>query len=398
MPYYRCVGDVPRKRHTVHMVDGSRAFEELMGTEGFSGLSSLLYHRSSPSAIVRIEPVDIDVPVFRANHPVRPHHLRTPQLAERAERAPGATGDAVFGRRTLLGNDAVTLSVATVTATSPLYRNAIGDELVYVQSGRAVLESVFGRLAVSPGDYVVLPASTTHRWVIADGAPAAEMVVIAARGHITIPSRYMNSGGQLIEGSPFSERDLRAPDPEPLLEHGEAVDVIVRTRGGVSRHVHATHPFDVVGWDGCLYPWALNVADFEPIVGRIHQPPPVHQTFAGNGFVICTFVPRLFDFDPDAVKVPYHHANVDTDEVLYYSAGDFMSRAGSGIGTGSISLHPAGFVHGPQPGSHERTIGVDRTAETAVMLDAFAPLGLTDDALSISDPQYPWSWAGTGQI
>lgn len=158
-------------------------------------------------------------------------------------------------------------------------------------------------------------------------------------------------------------------------------------------HVHATHPFDVVGWDGCLYPWALDINDFEPIVGRIHQPPPVHQTFAATGFVVCSFVPRLLDFDPEAVKVPYHHANVDTDEVLFYSAGDFISRSGSGIGVGSISLHPAGFVHGPQPGSRERSVGADRTAETAVMIDVFSPLGLTDAALAISDPDYPWSWS-----
>jgi homogentisate 1,2-dioxygenase len=169
--------------------------------------------------------------------------------------------------------------------------------------------------------------------------------------------------------------------------------VVVRTRAGLSRHVHATHPFDVVGWDGCLYPWALSIHDFEPIVGRIHQPPPVHQTFAGPGFVVCSFVPRLFDTDPNAIKVPYHHANVDSDEVLFYSDGDFMSRAGSGIAQASISLHPAGFVHGPQPGSVERSMDVDRTGELAVMLDTFAPLGLTDTARSVSDAAYPWTWA-----
>jgi len=228
--------------------------------------------------------------------------------------------------------------------------------------------------------------------VIESGIEPTELLIIAGRGHIGPPPRYINAGGQLVEGSPFSERDMRGPAAEPMGETGEDVAVLVRTRGGLSRHIHATHPFDVVGWDGCLYPWALNIADFEPIVGRIHQPPPVHQTFAGAGFVVCSFVPRLFDFDPSAVKVPYHHANVDTDEVLFYSAGGFMSRAGSGIGVGSISLHPAGFVHGPQPGSHERTIGVDRTEETAVMLDSFSPLGLSDDALAISDPGYPFSW------
>ena len=391
MPYYRAVGDIPRKRHTVHRVDGDVAFEELMGTEGFSGASALLYHRHSPSAIVRIEPAEATEPVFHANMPLRPHHLRTTDLATNLANS-GAPADPVLGRVALLGNADVVMSVARSTTSSGLYRDAVGDELVYVQSGSAVLESVFGALAVHAGDYIVIPMSTTHRWVVAD---SVELLVISARGHISVPHRYVNSTGQLLEGAPFSERDLRGPSGEPLVVDGANVPVLVRTRAGRTVHVHARHPFDVIGWDGCLYPWALNIADFEPIVGRIHQPPPVHQTFAGSGFVICSFVPRLFDFDPDAVKVPYHHANVETDEVLFYSAGNFMSRAGSGIGVGSISLHPAGFVHGPQPGSFERSIGVDRTEETAVMLDAFSPLGLSDAAVSVSDPEYPWSWSRT---
>ncbi|HEY4332791.1 MAG TPA: homogentisate 1,2-dioxygenase [Ilumatobacteraceae bacterium] len=384
MPYYRRVGDVPRKRHTVHRVDGVVAPEELMGEEGFSGMSSLLYHRHSPSAITRIEPTEIATSLMHDNVPLRPHHLRTGDLA-----AP-ARADAVLGRQPLLANSDVSISWVVASETSSLYRDAVGDELIFVQSGAAVLESVFGTLSVSAGDYVVVPMSTTHRWLVSE---RAEMLVISARGHINLPSRYVNSSGQLVEGAPFSERDQRGPSGEPLLVDGEDVPVLVRNRGGWSVHVHRHHPFDVIGWDGCLYPWAMSIADFEPIVGRIHQPPPVHQTFAGNGFVICSFVPRLFDFDPDSVKVPYHHSNVDTDEVLFYSAGNFMSRAGSGIGVGSISLHPAGFVHGPQPGSFERSIDVDRTEETAVMLDAFSPLGLTDAALSVSDPDYPWSWS-----
>jgi homogentisate 1,2-dioxygenase len=301
MPHYRSVGDIPRKRHTIHHVDGQMAFEELMGTEGFSGISSLLYHRHSPSAIVGIEPVEMPATNFRPNMPLRPHHLRTAQLGVGGL----AAADAVLGRRPLLGNDAVSIAYVTATESSTLYRNATGDELIYVQSGAAVLESVFGRLAVGPGDYVVVPMSTTHRWVIDAVNEPTELLVIAAHGHITVPARYTNSSGQLIEGSPFSERDLRGPAAEPMTETGEDVDVLVRTRGGLSRHVHATHPFDVVGWDGCLYPWAFNIEDFEPIVGRIHQPPPVHQTFAGSGFVVCSFVPRLFDFDPSAVLLSW---------------------------------------------------------------------------------------------
>ncbi len=401
MPYYRRVGDIPRKRHTIHRIDGEFAFEELMGADGFSGPSSLLYHRRSPSAIVRVADVAgvAGAPItYRANQPLRPHHLRTNLLSPDALSPDAASPDALspdaaFGARALLGNDDVTISYLVVSGQTSLYRNAVGDELMYVQSGKARLESVFGNLDVRPGDYVVVPMSTTHRWV-ADSESPIEMLVISARRHIDVPSRYLSAGGQLLEGSPFSERDQRGPSDAPTTVDGEDVHVLVRTRAGLSVHVHATHPFDVVGWDGCLYPWAINIADFEPIVGRIHQPPPVHQTFAGAGFVVCSFVPRLLDFDPDAVKVPYHHANVDTDEVLFYSGGDFISRAGSGIGVGSISLHPAGFVHGPQPGSLERSFGVNRTAETAVMIDAFSPLGLTDAAIGISDQDYPSSWAG----
>ena len=280
---------------------------------------------------------------------------------------------------------------SVLSASTPLVRDATGDQLVYVQSGSAVLDSVFGRLAVGAGDYVVVPRSTTHRWTVTGDV---QLLTITGNGHVEVPAKYRNEHGQMIEGAPFSERDVRGPAPEPLLEEGADVPVLVRTHGGWSVHVHATHPFDVVGWDGYLYPWALNILDFEPIVGRLHQPPPVHQTFAGNGFVICSFVPRLLDLDPEAIRTPYHHANVDSDEVLFYSSGDFTSRQGSGIGVGSISLHPAGFVHGPQPGAAARSRSATQTDEVAVMLDTFRPLSLTDAALAVSDADYPWSWAG----
>ncbi len=391
MPYYRRVGDIPHKRHTVFCDEhGHRHAEELMGQEGFSSRSALLYHRHSPSAIVAIEPMDDPIAGgLSADNPLTPRHLRTGQIS-------GAT-DLFTGRTVLLGNDDVRISWARAdgdgadggAAGGNLYRNAIGDELVYIQQGSARLDSVFGSLQVGPGDYVVVPASTTHRWVH-DGELAA--LVVESRGHIAPPRRYLSSGGQFLEHAPYCERDLRAPG-EPLHEDGGDVPVIVRNRAGLTRHIHRTHPFDVVGWDGHLYPWALNISDFEPIVGRIHQPPPVHQTFEGPGLVVCSFVPRLYDFHPEAVKVPYHHANTDSDEVLFYSDGDFMSRAGSGIEVGSISYHPMGFVHGPQPGSHEASLSKNRTEETAVMIDTFAPLRVSDTARSISDPDYPWSWA-----
>ena len=298
------------------------------------------------------------------------------------------------GRQVLLGNDDVVLSWVAADTGGPLYRNAVGDELAFVQSGSAVLESVFGRMTVGAGDYVVVPASTTVRWVMAGGV--LELVVVEARGgHVRPPRRYLSPTGQFLEQAPYCERDIRSPEALEWSSVGDrgAVDVLVRHRGGLTRHSLASSPFDVVGWDGCLYPWALSIHDFEPIVGSVHQPPHVHQTFEGRGFVVCSFVPRPYDFHPGAIKVPYHHANVDSDEVIFYSAGDFMSRAGSGIGVGSISLHPAGFVHGPQPGSMERSADQDRTEEVAVMVDTFRPLALSPAALACTDPDYPWSWS-----
>jgi homogentisate 1,2-dioxygenase len=354
-----------------------------MGQRGFSAASSLLYHRSSPSAIVCAEAVQMTRSTLEPNDGLRPYHLRPPELAERA--------DMVTGRHVLAGNDELTLCWVRARGSSELYRNAAGDELVFIFDGAAVLESVFGRLAVSEGDYVVVPASTTHRWVIDEGR-GVQALVLEAAGHLDVPGRYLTPTGQLLEGAPFSERDLRAPQ-EPWLVEGEDVPVLIRHRSGWARHVHACHPFDVVGWDGCVYPYALSITDFEPITGRLHQPPPVHQTFAGPGFVVCSFVPRLLDTDPQAVRIPYHHANVDSDEVLLYVDGSFSSRAGSGIGVGSMTLHPSGFVHGPQPGSYEASLGHERTDELAVMVDTFSPLGISASARSVADPHYVTSWA-----
>lgn len=387
--HYRSVGDVPAKRHLrTPAPGGGLLFEELMGEDGFSGDSSLLYHLRSPSALVGAAEVgDGDAgrgAALVANEALLPRHLRT------AELTPG--GDPTGGRHLLLGNDDVRISFVAADRSGPLWRNAVGDELAYVQAGEGELESVFGRLVVRRGDYVVVPRSATHRWVVPGGG-RLELLVVEARGHIRPPRRYLTPTGQFLEQAPYCERDVRGPEA-PLVGPDEGpVDVLVRHRDGVSRHTMASSPFDVVGWAGCLYPWAFSIFDFEPIVGAIHQPPHVHQTFEGAGFVVCSFVPRPYDFHPGAVKVPYHHANVDSDEVIFYSAGDFMSRAGSGIGVGSISLHPSGFVHGPQPGSMEAAAGKDRTEEVAVMVDTFRPLRLGRAALGVADDDYPWSWA-----
>lgn len=385
MPYYRSVGEVPRKRHLRSPAPGGGLLhEELMGEEGFSGESSLLYHLRSPSALLDADPVDGAAPDLVANDPLLPRHLRTSAL-------PGG-GDAVRGRHLLLGNDDVQVSWVAADATSPLWRNALGDELAYVQAGEGEVESVFGRLAVGAGDYVVVPRSVTHRWVVPEGG-RLELLVLEASGHVRPPARYLTPSGQFLEQAPYCERDIRGPEGPYVVEGDGPVDVLVRHRHGVTRHRLPTSPFDVVGWAGHLYPWALSIFDFEPVVGSIHQPPHVHQTFEGPGFVVCSFVPRPYDFHPGAIKVPYHHANVDSDEVIFYSSGDFMSRSGSGIGVGSISLHPGGFVHGPQPGSMEAAAGKDRTEEVAVMLDTFRPLALGRAALEVGDESYPWSWA-----
>jgi homogentisate 1,2-dioxygenase len=393
MPYYRRVGDVPPKRHTQFRApDGQLYAEELMGTEGFSSSSSLLYHRHPPTAIVAAEAVPEADPGLAPNEPLLPRHLRTGTLA--------AGGDLVTGRTLLLGNAHVRLLVAQPIEPSGLYRNATGDEIVYLRQGSARLDSVFGSLECRAGDYVVVPTGTTHRWTVEGGEPV-HALVIAARGHVGPPERYLSPTGQFLEHSPYCERDLHGPE-EPLLAASgdgadqpvdEPVDVLVRQRDGLTRYRYAHHPFDVVGWDGCLYPHKLSIHDFEPVTGRVHQPPPVHQTFAGPRFVVCSFVPRKLDYHPLAVPVPYNHANVDSDEVLYYCEGDFTSRKGAGIEPGSISLHPAGFIHGPQPGSVERALGQETTDEMAVMLDTFDPLLLADGARACDDADYAWSWA-----
>jgi len=386
MPHYRAVGTIPRKRHTQFRTpDGGLYAEELMGQEGFSSESALLYHRHLPTAIVAASAVDEEPQQLRPNQPLLPRHVRSHAVAV------GAADDAVTGRHLLFGNGDVLLSYAVATTPSPLYRNAIGDEVLYVESGAAVVETVFGSLAVGSGDYVVLPTSTTYR-IVPKGEEPLRTLIVEARGHVGAPARYLSKRGQFLEHAPFCERDLRAPI-EPLVVEAEDVEVLVRHRQGLTRYVYANHPFDVVGWDGGQYPYALSINDFEPITGRVHQPPTVHQTFAGPNFVICSFVPRLFDYHPAAIPAPYNHANVDSDEVLFYVGGDFMSRKGAGIEHGSLTLHPSGLTHGPQPGSVEASIGKAGTDELAVMVDTFRPLDLGPAALEAEDDDYPWTWS-----
>ncbi|MFD8492575.1 homogentisate 1,2-dioxygenase [Amycolatopsis sp. NPDC059657] len=387
MPYYRRVGEIPHKRHTqFRNPEGGLYAEELMGVEGFSNDSALLYHRGLPTAIVDAVAVAEDRGSLQPNHPLKPRHFKSQDLKF------GADANAVDDRRRLFGNADVTIGFVAATAPSPLYRNAIGDELLYVQRGSARVETIYGVLDVADGDYLVIPTSCTYR-VIPNGE--ITLMALEARGHVGPPKRYLSNKGQFLEHSPYCERDIRGPE-SPLLVEGEDVEVLVRHRAGLTKFTYATHPFDVVGWDGCLYPWVFNIRDFEPITGRVHQPPPVHQTFEGPNFVVCSFCPRKVDYHPESIPVPYNHANVDSDELMFYVGGNYEARKGSGISIGSLSLHPSGFTHGPQPGAAEASIGADYFDETAVMIDTFAPLELGEAANASEDPGYAWTWSKRG--
>jgi homogentisate 1,2-dioxygenase len=400
MAYYRSLGAVPPTRHTQHRDEqGTLYREELMGEEGFSSDSSLLYHRGVPSAIVDAQVWDLPDQTRSPNHPLKPRHLRLHTLFPHPGEGAGACP--VEGRRMILGNNDVRIAyVVTGTDPSPLYRNAIGDECVYVQSGSGTVETVFGVISYRTGDYVLIPRATDHRWVPArDGSGPSRLYVIEANSHIAPPRRYLSRFGQLLEHAPYCERDLHGPE-EPHLVDGADVEVLVKHRAGGqvvgSRLTYATHPFDVVGWDGCLYPFTFNIDDYMPITGKVHQPPPVHQVWEGHNFVVCNFLPRKVDYHPLAIPVPYYHSNVDSDEVMFYVGGDYEARKGSGINIGSISLHPGGHAHGPQPSAIEASLGAEFFDESAVMVDTFAPLELGEGGLAAEDPAYAWTWAGRG--
>jgi homogentisate 1,2-dioxygenase len=400
-------GFVPHKRHTQHRLDtGELAFEELMGEEGFTSDSSLLYHRNLPSRIVDAQEWSPGDLTTTPNHPLKPLHLKLHDLFDVAQIA---DVDVVTGRRLVLGNADVRISYVVAGAPSPLYRNGIGDECLFVERGTARVETIFGAFDVGPGDYLMVPRATTHRWLPTGAGPSGDgeplrVYCIEANSHIAPPKRYLSRFGQLLEHAPYCERDLRSPAGPLLAEtldldpSGEA-QVFIKHRGAGPGGVVGTvftypfHPFDVVGWDGCLYPFVFNVSDFEPITGRVHQPPPVHQVFEAYNFVICNFVPRKVDYHPLSIPVPYYHSNVDSDEIMFYVDGDYEARKGSGIGKGSISVHPGGHAHGPQTGAYENSIGVHYFDELAVMVDTFRPLELGEAGLAADDGAYAWSWA-----
>lgn len=383
MTYYYQLGSIPHKRHTQFRQPNHALYhEELVGMQGFSGIQSLLYHLHPPTQIQKLwlaQTVDI---AYADPGTLSPRHLRTATVP------PG--GDAIAAQIPLLANAEVCIAITRPTQPmSYWYRVAHGDQVVFIHEGSGILESQFGNLHYRAGDYLVIPTGVLWR-ILPDAGVEQRMLVIEAYGHIQPPARYLNRYGQFLEHAPYCERDIRPP--ESLIPHDEVgeFEVRVKARERITAYLYSHHPLDVVGWDGHLWPYAFNIADFEPVTGRVHQPPPVHQTFEGTGFVLCSFVPRLFDYHPLAIPAPYNHANVDSDEVLYYVSGNFMSR--HGIEPGSVTIHPGGLPHGPHPGLYEGSIGQERTDELAVMIDTFYPLRLTQQALALEDSDYVFSW------
>lgn len=384
MTYYHRLGEIPPKRHIqFRQPDGSLYAEELVSSRGFSGIYSNLYHITPPT---RVEKVGKSVPwktEIATEYTLKQTHLNTSKVE--------ITGDDYLeARKVLLKNKDVSMALCHPTSRGMdyYYKNAQADEVLFIHDGNGWLYSQFGKLRIKQGDYVVIPRTTIYRleW---DQGPL-KLLIIESTHPVETVKRYRNELGQLLEHSPYCERDIRPPSE--LVTEREKGDYLMRIKHDDMLHDYhyETSPFDLVGWDGYLYPYALSIHDFEPITGRIHQPPPVHQTFQAHGYVICSFVPRLFDYHPQAIPAPYNHSNIDSDEVLYYVEGNFMSR--KGIDRGSFTLHPGGLPHGPHPGTVEASIGAKETEELAVMLDTFGPIYVTKDALEYLDPNYPMSW------
>jgi homogentisate 1,2-dioxygenase len=408
MVYYRALGQLPAKRHVAFSLpDGEPLFEEFIGEEGFSSTGSLLYHRNVPSSLVGArtwEPGDLTT---TANAPLLPRHFRLPELYADPADQPGGGRDLVRHRRLVLANSDVRLSYVVADSPSPLYSNGVGDEVIFIESGAAILESIFGRIEVKQGDNVVVPRVTIHRWIPIDVETNGPLraLCVEGSGHIQPPSKHRSRFGQFLEGSPMTERDLRVPQETLLAPDDEAdldTEVYVKHRSSTgvtgSVMIYGHHPFDVVGWDGQLYPYAFNYRDFSPVVGEILQPPPTYQVFEGQGFVICNFVPRPLEFGEGSIKVPYYHSNVDSDEVMFYFAGETAARKGSGIVTGSVSLHPAAYTHGPGRQAYLDSVDNTQPNEMAFMVDTFKPLEIGEGGTASLEPSYPWTWSGREPI
>jgi homogentisate 1,2-dioxygenase len=384
MPYYYKLGEIPHKRHTqFRKPDGGLYSEQLFSTEGFSNDYSLLYHVHPPTQIIKTEkPVDVSPKIAEEkmlSHRSFDGFKIKPKKDFLESRVP-----------VLVNNDVhIVLAAPQQSTTEYFYKNADADELIFVHEGSGVLKTMYGELHLAYGDYLAVPRGTIYQ--IHFNEENNRLFIVESFSPIRFPKKYLSKYGQLLEHSPYTDRDIRPP--QNLQAFTERGDFMVKTKKkGILYNIHyASHPFDVVGWDGCCYPFAFSIHDFEPITGRVHQPPPVHQTFEANNFVVCSFCPRLFDYHPQAIPAPYNHSNIDSDELIYYVDGDFMSRKNAT--RGMITLHPAGIPHGPHPGAVEKSIGAKETKELAVMVDTFHPLMLTEQALDIENENYVMSWA-----
>lgn len=383
MPFYHKLGRFPSKRHTTFEKEtGGYYYEQLFGTEGFNGFSSLLYHVHRPTQVKSISnPIDL-TPVAAVGKNIQSHMIRGYEVAPQ--------DDFLDSRVIVLFNNDLNIACASPrkSLTTYFYKNADADEVIFIHKGTGKLRTLVGNIPFEYGDYLVIPRGMIYQ--IDFDSEDNRLFIVESFSPVFTPRNYRNKFGQLLEHSPFCERDFKIPSE--LETHDKKGDFVVKVKKENILHeiTYATHPFDVVGWDGFNYPYAFSIHNFEPITGRIHLPPPIHQTFEGHNFVICSFVPRLYDYHPKSVPAPYNHSNIDSDEVLYYVDGDFMSR--NHVEKGYISLHPGGIPHGPHPGAMERSIGQKETGELAVMVDTFKPLKLTQAALDLSDKDYYKSW------
>ena len=380
MPFYQSKGTIPNKRHTVFKnPKGGIYYEELVSREGFSYMYSNLYHLNMPTQVITLGDFKREDRYDYIKEDHKPYHFK-----------PDGSSKLLLYNKDIAISRFHSDDICTEQDLDKnlFYRQGDCDTLIYIQEGNGLLRTNYGNLNFCEGDYIVIPRGVIFQYDV--GSKHISGLVVESKAPIETPSRYRNRIGQLLEHSPFCERDIKVPELKaPINKKGE-FNILVKFREGSKCFTYEKHPFDVVGWDGYYFPWILNINDFEPITGSIHQPPPVHQTFQAKGFVVCSFVSRLFDYHPDAIPAPYPHSNVDSDEVIFYSKGNFMSRRG--ISRASVTYHPMGLPHGPQPGKYEESIGKKSTDELAVMIDTFEPLYIAKSANKCSDKKYPFSW------
>lgn len=392
MPVYMKLGEVPRKRHIKMTRDPHTSFkgegiayEHVITTQGFDRAYSIMYHMRPPTRVKKVEPAGHVELAHADGQMLRHHHFKTFDLPRK--------GDPIQGRVPMMFNEDVTAwRCRPAEGQKTLYRNGGADEVIYIHAGKGTLETPYGKLPYKELDYIIIPRGTTYR-LVSDEVAREDHLILESVGPVRLPKRYLNPDGQLMLGAPYYERDFHGPRELLTVDQEKDTDVIVKDGNRLTRTVLASHPFDVVGWDGFIYPYTFSAMDFEPLTGTVHLPPPYQQCFECKGFVICTFAPRYLDHHPEAIKVPYVHSNVEADEVLFYSRGNFGSR--KGISPASISLHPSGIPHGPHPGTIMGSMAATRTEELAVMWDTERPLKVTPQAMQLDDPNYPMSWLDT---